>query len=787
MPAPVPSKRRDDLASAHERAADPGRGATNGPETAPVSVIMPARDADATIEKALRSVLAQDYAGAVELIVADGSDDPATSETVRRVAPAARIVPNPTGATPAGLNLALRASTSPIVVRCDAHAALPEGYLRRAVATLRRTGAANVGGRQAPEGTSFFTRAVALAQTTRLGTGNARYRQGGVEGPVDTVYLGVFRRDAFDRVGGFNEAIPTNEDYELNWRLRAAGETVWFDPALAVDYRPRRTLRALARQYFLYGRGKRMVLRRHPRSWRLRHFAAPLLVIGLIFDLALAAAAGTAPALLLTWLGALIVGSPAVGLSRREPAALLLPLVLAAMHLSWGLGFLLPQCRFRPWLLSLLLNKRRTAAWRVRWRIRSRELRAERARRGPARHPPAVLTFDARIHNPIRWRRDAEPEVAALGPRALLPPGAHADRVLPAHRVRRLRRMHHLEDVSAFHADADARARVLVRLAAGGVVVHLADRDPKLRALLGDDLHRLMTTDAAGLDVEARELLGIAMRRAALRDHAAGNRPLVSILLATRRPTLLPQALDAVTRQTYPKLELVLALHGIAAPELERRLADCPCPVRVVRTPAADPLGAVLNAAASAATGTLVAKMDDDDFYGDDHVWDLVLAHEYSQASLVGKGIEFVYLAESNRTIRFRSGRGEDYRTWPLAGGALSVSRRMLDRAGGWRPVAIGSDSALVKDVLRAGGSAYRTHGAGFMLMRRGRGRGHTWDVSDNYWLATADRVSPGWNPALAGIGDLPRPAGGAPHASGCDTRYSRSASAAHRWPAALQ
>ena len=734
------------------------REAVTARGAAPVSVIMPARDAEATIEAALESVLAQEYDGPVELVVADGSEGPATADAVRRAAPGARIVPNPAGTAPAGLNAALRASSASIVARCDARSVLPPGYLRRAVATLQRTGAANVGGRQATIGTSFFTRAVAAAQTTWLGTGNARFRQGGAEGPTDTVYLGVFRRAALEAIGGFDPAVTINEDYEANWRLRAAGETIWFDPALAVAYRPRRTLGALARQYFQYGQGKRMVLLRHPKSLRLRQVAAPLLVLGLISSpvLAATAAAGAAPVLPLAWLSVLIGGSLAAGLRRREPAALLLPLVLATMHLSWGSGFLLPRLRLPP-RLWMLANRRRRIAWRVRRWLGNRELRAERARRRPARHPPAGIAFDARLHNPIGSRRDVGAEAATLGPRALLPPGIHADRVVPAHRMRRLRRMRHLEDVAAFHADVDARARILVRLAAAGVVVHLADRDPELRALLGDDLHRLMTTDVTGFDVEARELLGVAMRRAALRDHAAADRPLVSILLATRRPARLPQALDAVKRQTYPHLELVLALHGVTAAGIEQRLAECPCPARVVRAPADEPLGAVLNAASAAATGTLLTKMDDDDVYGDEHVWDLVLAHEYSQASLVGKGMEFVYLAASDRTIRLRSGHGENYRTWALAGGALLVSRRTLHRTGGWRRVMIGSDGALVEDVARAGRGIYRTHGAGFMLVRRGRD--HTWNVSDDYFLSRADRVASGWNPAMAGIGSLPRPA----------------------------
>lgn len=321
--------------------------ATNERAGPPVSVIIPARNAEATIAEALESVLAQDYDGPVEVIVADGSEGPATAEVVRRTAPAARLVPNPARTVPTGLNAALRMASAPIIVRCDARSVLPPGYLRRVVATLRRTGAANVGGRQMPVGMSFFTRAVATAQTMMLGTGNARYRQGGAEGPTDTVYLGAFRSDALDVVGGFNPSIPVSEDSELNWRLRRHGEVVWFDPALVVTYRPRETLRALTRQYFEYGRGRRMVLRRHPASLRLRQIAPLLLVLGMAASAGLAAVgmAGAAVAVPMLWFGTLAFGALAVGVWRREPAALILPLVLASMHLSWGAGFLMPMLR----------------------------------------------------------------------------------------------------------------------------------------------------------------------------------------------------------------------------------------------------------------------------------------------------------------------------------------------------------------------------------------------------------------------------------------------------------
>ena len=343
-----------------ERKRQGERRVAHARDLPPVSVIIPARHAEATLPAALDSVTAQDYGGDVEVIVADGSETSAIRDLVRRRFPQVRVVPNPEREIPTGLNHALRVARHSIIARCDAHAVLPPGYVTRAVGTLLRTGAANVGGRVHAVGSTCFERAVGLATTTWFGAGDARYRIGGAEGPVETVFPGVFRRDALDAVGGFDETLLRNEDYELNWRLRERGEMVWFDPALVVDYRPRGSLRALARQYFDYGRWKRVVLQRHPRSWRLRQLAAPLLLAALATSGVLAAAGGLIAAGGLTpvvapaagaalvvagaasplgYLLFLLAGSAVTGLRRRRPEAVLMPMVLATIHLAWATGF----------------------------------------------------------------------------------------------------------------------------------------------------------------------------------------------------------------------------------------------------------------------------------------------------------------------------------------------------------------------------------------------------------------------------------------------------------------
>ena len=402
-----------------------------------------------------------------------------------------------------------------------------------------------------------------------------------------------------------------------------------------------------------------------------------------------------------------------------------------------------------------------------------------------AQAPPrlSVPAFDPRVDNPIGWVRDVEPVVGALGPLDRLPAGVEAHRVVRGEDREGLRRLHHLEDVRAMHAGVVERAGTLARLAARGVVVHLADGAPELRSRLGAELHDLMTTGVRPGDRTARERLSIRMRRAALREHSLQGRarqlceavlpdpprlPLVSVLLVTRRPAWLPAALAAVARQTYPRLELVLGLHGEGFTGVESGVAGLgrlSKHVKVVRVDRRLSLGSALNAATAAASGTLLAKMDDDEVYGAEHLWDLVLAHEYSQAQLVGKGAEFVYLAGANRTIRFLQGGAETRWTTlggHVAGGALLLARHDLDRVGGWRRVSLGEDLALQEDLVRAGGSVYRTHGAGFVHVRHGCG--HTWEMADDWFLLHAETIRPGWDPALADVADVPPPPSRSPN-----------------------
>jgi succinoglycan biosynthesis protein ExoA len=318
---------------------------------------MPVLNERTYVEDAVRTILTQDYAGEQDLVLALGPSTDGTTELVEKLAKTdarVRFVRNPGTDIPLGLNLAIESTTHPIIVRVDAHSELAPGYTDRAVATLGRTGAANVGGIMVANGKTPFQMAVARAYNSKFGLGGASYHSGGKEGPAESAYLGVFQREILEEVGGYDPSLRRGEDWELNLRIREAGHTVWFDPELKVTYWPRENWRKLTRQFFTTGVWRGELVRRHPRHTPVRFFAPPLLVLaflasiiggslqiagvihwGKLSYLVFAVHSGlVAYILLLIYLGLIYEN----GKSWRD--RWLFILVLPTMHLSWGSGFL---------------------------------------------------------------------------------------------------------------------------------------------------------------------------------------------------------------------------------------------------------------------------------------------------------------------------------------------------------------------------------------------------------------------------------------------------------------
>jgi hypothetical protein len=239
-----------------------------------------------------------------------------------------------------------------VIVRVDAHTQLPPGYTQRAVATLQRENAANVGGIMVAVGRPGLQAAIARAYNSRLGLGGASYhRADEPAGEAESAYLGVMRAEALADVGYFDESVRRGEDWELNFRLRAAGHLVWLDPELKVAYWPRADWAALVRQFWATGIWRGELVRRLHRRNSLRFFAPPALVAAtatavLVGPVALAGVggpaiatvagvAGVAPAAYLAVLAAVAIGGDGSAADRVRYS-----LVLATMHYVWGAGFL---------------------------------------------------------------------------------------------------------------------------------------------------------------------------------------------------------------------------------------------------------------------------------------------------------------------------------------------------------------------------------------------------------------------------------------------------------------
>lgn len=327
-----------------------------------VTVFIPARNEERAIRECLGAVLAQDYPrDRFEVIVVDGASEDSTRAIVEEVATAAdvplRTLENPKRVIPAAVNRALEAAKGEYLIRVDAHSIPDPGYVRGAVSANIECDADLVGGWIRPQGTGATGRAVAAAFASPFGMGNPiswRRPAGPVE--VASAPCGSFRVSSLAKIGGFDEEQLVNEDYEANYRLRQAGGRVMISPDVSFTYLPRETFGALALQLFRYGFYKARVIVKHPRSTRARHLVPPagLVLYALLLALSPFSERALWPAVGLAGLYALGVIAASCSAGRGlGAAALLLPLVLATIHLSWALGNLAGLARWLPVRRSL--------------------------------------------------------------------------------------------------------------------------------------------------------------------------------------------------------------------------------------------------------------------------------------------------------------------------------------------------------------------------------------------------------------------------------------------------
>jgi succinoglycan biosynthesis protein ExoA len=328
-----------------------------------ITIILPIRNEARYIERCLDAVLAQTYPReCLEILVVDGMSDDGTREIVRGMIARQgnlqsaicnlQLLDNPHRIVPTALNRGIRAARGEIIVRVDGHTVIALDYVERCVKDLELTGADNVGGPMRAVSETYVGQAIALATSSPFGVGGARFHYAEKAGWVDTVYMGAYPRQVFDRIGLFDEELVRNQDDEFNFRLTRAGGKIWLDPQIKSVYYSRGTLRGLWKQYFEYGFWKVRVMQKHGRPASLRHLVPALFVLALC-----AALVGT----LVTqqWIWFLLVALPYVLASvtaslvtaaRRDWRTLpLLPLVFFVLHCAYGVGFLFGLVRWIFW------------------------------------------------------------------------------------------------------------------------------------------------------------------------------------------------------------------------------------------------------------------------------------------------------------------------------------------------------------------------------------------------------------------------------------------------------
>ena len=307
-----------------------------------VTVVIPVRNEAGTIEACLESVLVQTEPS-LQVVVVDGMSEDATAEIVRRVRerdPRVELLDNPGRVVPHAMNIALAAARAPWLVRVDGHATIPPGYVAQALAHLETGRWGGVGGVKRSVGHTPAGRAIAVAMGSRFGVGGSTYHYGRRQTEVEHVPFGCYPTALAREIGGWDERLVVNQDFEFDHRIRLAGHRILFDPELVIDWDCRQSVPDLYRQYRRYGRGKVKVALLHPDSVKPRHLLPPAFVAVAAVSALTATVRPRALAVMAPYAAALGVAGATVGRRQLTPGErMLLPAAFAAMHVGWGIGF----------------------------------------------------------------------------------------------------------------------------------------------------------------------------------------------------------------------------------------------------------------------------------------------------------------------------------------------------------------------------------------------------------------------------------------------------------------
>lgn len=322
-----------------------------------ISVVMPVRNEADFIERSLSAVLAQTYPhDLMEIIIADGfstDDTRILIENLRLTTDITiKVVDNPKGIAPTGLNAAIFEAVGAIIVRVDGHCEIAPDYVTNCVRYLNGNRAEVVGGPIETIGETAAAQAIAVAMSSNFGVGGSAFRcVDDREMFVDTVAFPGYKREIFDRLGGFNEELVRNQDDEFSYRLRKSGGKILLAPDVRSRYYSRSNLKSLWRQYYQYGFWKVRVLQLHPKQMSLRQFVPFGFVVTIIILTSLSLFSSFAGGVLAALAGLYALANLAAVINAASRVKLVsLPLVsvsFAILHFSYGFGFLAGLFAFR--------------------------------------------------------------------------------------------------------------------------------------------------------------------------------------------------------------------------------------------------------------------------------------------------------------------------------------------------------------------------------------------------------------------------------------------------------
>ena len=316
-----------------------------------VIVAIPTLNEERHIAACLRSLVDNcAFTAETKIVVADGGSTDRTRQVVedlQKTLPHLHLIDNPAKFQSAAINAVAEQEAGPkhlLLVRCDAHAVYPPGYVRDVVASFgANSEAASIATVMDAQGSSCFQRASAWVVDTPFGSGGSAHRGGSRSGWVDHAHHAGFRLSWFRKIGGYDPTFTHNEDAEYDHRLGLAGGKIWLDAGIRMDYQMRPTLGGLAKQYWRYGRGRARTVLKHQMRPRLRQLIPAINVLLLAITTLLGFV--WTPALIFPalYLGALVAISAFAVAKMKSLCGLYAGVSLAIMHNFWGAGFV-AQC-----------------------------------------------------------------------------------------------------------------------------------------------------------------------------------------------------------------------------------------------------------------------------------------------------------------------------------------------------------------------------------------------------------------------------------------------------------